>query len=302
MCVLLQFEDDVEVIAIDPEREYSDDEQDDDETSVSAISPDYTSMNTDQFHAAMQESGHRYSYQKSISLPHSPTHYALALPTGSLDDMDLLAASPTSDNIFDLTAYIEGADDNFDVIPPSQLLQTPKHPQLPQRTCAISAKKMHYNDVEPDVEFNSSDDDDSDDNETEEEEQDELKDDNPKCDPTWTPAIVKPVVVKQVKPVMVKPVAAVKVVKKPVVENKVQQSKKQAPQAKPAKPLTKMEKTKSQERLQKKIKNGKDDKPKEKVKDLKAPVLIKAKKTVSSAKFIFLHLTPLHFSLPKSHQ
>lgn len=157
---------DIEVIAIDPDHEYTDDELQSDESSPEFEPLDHE-MSILEFRAALQQSNHTRIYRKSMSLPHSPMHCSLDLTGFSLDDMQLLAnphsPPPSPDKSFDLAYYITA-----DEIP------APK-----PRTCAISAKKMHYGEPEtaPDVQFD----------EEEDEEIVEEKPDNPKSDPTWSP-------------------------------------------------------------------------------------------------------------------
>lgn len=143
---------DIEIIAIDPNQEYSSDEdgneeeeEDDDDDNMSVFDDDQSDtcdepsslITIENVKAALQASGHSRVARQSLSLPHSPTRYSMDFSGISFDDLDIhshfpdlmthnVRPIPIVDSVdavktFDLASYIT-QDDNFDVISPSKVL------------------------------------------------------------------------------------------------------------------------------------------------------------------------------------
>lgn len=179
------------MITVDPEREYSDGEE----------SPGMLGMNIFDFRSNLQQSSNHRIYRKSMSLPHSPSHYTIDLSEVSLDDLDILDTPTTEASTirsFDSAHYIT-QNDNFQVnemkmktLQEDQLIQKDRIGSLgvyfsreEKRNCAISAKKIHYKQTSPDDRFN----DESTISEAEGLTKQENRNDNPAKDPTWSPRV-----------------------------------------------------------------------------------------------------------------
>lgn len=136
---------DIEIISIDPEREYVDDEQPDSahpevEYSYSdqihePAATSYGETDILKFREAFRKHGRKRAHKKSLSVPHSPKHYSFDLSAISLDDLDsitqfdlpqtelLNGSSSSITRDCDLPAYKQ-QDDNFEVIsPPKRVFQ-----------------------------------------------------------------------------------------------------------------------------------------------------------------------------------
>lgn len=140
---------DIEIIAIDPNQEYSSDEDggssngEEDDDNMSVFEEDQSDheplslITIENVKEALQASGHSRVSRQSLSLPHSPTRYSMDFSGISFDDLDLHShfADLTTHNVrpipivdsvdavktFDLASYIT-QDDNFEVISPSKVL------------------------------------------------------------------------------------------------------------------------------------------------------------------------------------
>lgn len=138
---------DIEIIAIDPNQEYSSDEdgnEDEEEDYMSVFEEEHSDacessslITIENVKAALQASGHSRVARRSLSVPHSPIRYSMDFSGISFDDLDIhshfpdlmthnMRPLPIVDSVdavktFDLASYIT-QDDNFEVISPSKVL------------------------------------------------------------------------------------------------------------------------------------------------------------------------------------
>ncbi|XP_063705155.1 uncharacterized protein LOC134834435 [Culicoides brevitarsis] len=163
---------DIEIIAIDPNQEYTSDEEgqsDDDYMSVfeEDTAEESSSLITiENVKAALQASGHSRVSRQSMSVPHSPMRYSMDFSGISFDDLDIHSHFPdllmhnsrplplvdTYDAVktFDLASYIT-QDDNFEVISPSKILPN-RHPFVQEvnfvnnslNTTPVKAAEMRF--------------------------------------------------------------------------------------------------------------------------------------------------------------